>query len=290
MDCNRVRDLISEYVDGMLTGHTVEAIEAHVSGCAECAKEVAVLKAIVHEAGQVTALEPPTELRQRIAAATTSRPHATGAAVEWLVALVSARKAQWAAGAAAAGVLAVGLTFKLPQMPQDPAPVAVTQPGPAGLAAENTEAAKPTSSNPKPVARVALLPSAPVLPAVSREVLHSAETKPKSASTEEHTAAPVSLPSVPEVVQMEELEEVSLPTQEVAPEQIEKTTKAAEPVSGTSVQKRETPVRDPLVKVAVVCPTVGSDSREWIRQVKTQGATHSDSTTVPGNSITDSKF
>ena len=63
MDCAKVRERLSCYVDGVLDERTLELIEAHLDGCAECGRELASLRALVETAGRIEAVEPPVGLK-----------------------------------------------------------------------------------------------------------------------------------------------------------------------------------------------------------------------------------
>src|SRR5574341_2507041 len=47
MNCEKYQDLLSDLIDGSLTPHACEEIEAHLSACGECAMARADLNALV---------------------------------------------------------------------------------------------------------------------------------------------------------------------------------------------------------------------------------------------------
>lgn len=69
MDCSRVTERLSFYLDGVLDEHTLELVEAHLSICPHCRQELAFLKIMVEAAGEIESINPPAGLRTRIATA-----------------------------------------------------------------------------------------------------------------------------------------------------------------------------------------------------------------------------
>jgi Putative zinc-finger len=67
-------DRLSEYIDGELEPSERGALEAHLSGCAECRADVAALRAVVASAGSLTDTPPTSNLWPGIAARIGSRP------------------------------------------------------------------------------------------------------------------------------------------------------------------------------------------------------------------------
>ena len=47
MECSKVKELLSEYLDGMLDEEAGARVQAHLSECADCRDEHASLKALV---------------------------------------------------------------------------------------------------------------------------------------------------------------------------------------------------------------------------------------------------
>jgi anti-sigma factor (TIGR02949 family) len=68
-ECDHVMAMLSEYVDGELATDDVLTVRSHVEACESCAHELSLTQSLIHAAGSVT-VEPPTELRSRIMAAT----------------------------------------------------------------------------------------------------------------------------------------------------------------------------------------------------------------------------
>ncbi len=69
MDCSRVTERLSFYLDGVLDEHTLELVEAHLSICPHCRQELAFLKMMIEAAGEIESINPPAGLRTRIATA-----------------------------------------------------------------------------------------------------------------------------------------------------------------------------------------------------------------------------
>ncbi|MBW2206153.1 MAG: zf-HC2 domain-containing protein [Deltaproteobacteria bacterium] len=66
MECSKVKELLSEYLDGMLDEEASARVQAHLSECADCRDEHASLKALVHELGAMEAVTPPVDFLARL--------------------------------------------------------------------------------------------------------------------------------------------------------------------------------------------------------------------------------
>lgn len=66
MDCSKVVEKLSFYIDGEIDEHTLEVVEAHLERCPACRQEHAALAALAQAASSVEAVEPPAGLRERI--------------------------------------------------------------------------------------------------------------------------------------------------------------------------------------------------------------------------------
>jgi anti-sigma factor (TIGR02949 family) len=73
-DCSRVLDIVSAYIDGELPKNDSDEVEKHLDECSQCRQELAVLKMLITATNEIEAVDPPSELRTRIAAATTHKP------------------------------------------------------------------------------------------------------------------------------------------------------------------------------------------------------------------------
>lgn len=66
MECRKVKEWLSEYLDGMLDEEASALVQTHLSECADCRKEYASLKALVRELGTMEAVSPPADFLDRI--------------------------------------------------------------------------------------------------------------------------------------------------------------------------------------------------------------------------------
>lgn len=67
--CEEARDLLSGRLEQALDADEAEALEAHLAGCADCARTAAQLEAVVGLLHRVPREEPPADLAARISAA-----------------------------------------------------------------------------------------------------------------------------------------------------------------------------------------------------------------------------
>jgi anti-sigma factor RsiW len=66
MDCARVIEKLSAYVDGLLDEQSLELVEKHIGLCDECARELESMRTLVRTAREIDLISPPVELRKRI--------------------------------------------------------------------------------------------------------------------------------------------------------------------------------------------------------------------------------
>jgi hypothetical protein len=66
MNCEEVRELLSEYVDGVLDTKTKALVDEHLSTCKDCQGELASLKALVDEVGSLESVEPPRDFLDQL--------------------------------------------------------------------------------------------------------------------------------------------------------------------------------------------------------------------------------
>jgi hypothetical protein len=151
MECSKIQEELGFYLDEVLDEQSLERVEAHMSECDVCRKELSALRMLVEAAGEIEAIEPPTGLRESILHAARSKeqvaqPLAKASSRlsfgEWLGSYPSPRGIRWAAGAVAAGILALAIMIGAPQESpqmreasvrtknhsQSPAPTAQSQP------------------------------------------------------------------------------------------------------------------------------------------------------------------
>jgi len=182
MECSKMTEKLSLYIDGMLDERTLESVEAHLAECASCRSELDSLRTLVAVCGQMHSAEPPADLRQRIAAsssreadrddaglavlfaeagmsemvdppsdlrmrilaATTAR-QARPTFAEWIAHLFAVRGVRWAGGAVAVGAIAITLIANAPQQnsPIKQSPVARTTVSRSAVAAAHPAQAGP---------------------------------------------------------------------------------------------------------------------------------------------------
>jgi hypothetical protein len=66
MDCARVRELLSEYIDDVLDPETRARVEKHLDGCKACTEELTALQALVEELGTLEKIQPPDDFLDRL--------------------------------------------------------------------------------------------------------------------------------------------------------------------------------------------------------------------------------
>lgn len=74
MHCAQIKTKLAEYSVGLLDVSEREAIEAHVAGCASCARELRALQRVDSLLGAVRPEEPPAQLWENIRARIESTP------------------------------------------------------------------------------------------------------------------------------------------------------------------------------------------------------------------------
>ena len=85
MNCNWVRERLSNYVDGMLDECSLEKVESHVHECESCKAELALLKKMLATMSTVADVEPPVTLRAAIKDAVSSAAREECERVEMLL-------------------------------------------------------------------------------------------------------------------------------------------------------------------------------------------------------------
>jgi hypothetical protein len=66
MNCEEMRVLLSDYVDGVLDPKTKVLVDEHLSACKACQAELASLKALVHELGSLESVAPPSDFLDQL--------------------------------------------------------------------------------------------------------------------------------------------------------------------------------------------------------------------------------
>lgn len=104
--CAEYLPILSEHIDGELSEELIPRLEAHLASCKSCEREYILLQHAVDAMDLVTEVDPPANLRNRIAAATTRRWASRVALIrDRAVSVLASPRLGWAAGLAAAAAL-----------------------------------------------------------------------------------------------------------------------------------------------------------------------------------------
>lgn len=280
MDCGRIWDQLSLYIDGMLDERSLQAVEKHLAECADCRAELASLKALVGAAQEIQAVEPPSGLRTRIAAATTGARDTAAVRTGFfprLREMLSPRAVAWAGGlACAVAAISIFAGFQHPSKPGSQ--VAARTHAPAPVAAK-------VHAMPSATSRVslAMIPSLPQQKAASVAPIRRHRTTVRTGT------APRMVAFVPKTTTTGRAKAVaqprpngSSPTDAAADiAEIDDTTSAttvsynpsqqpAPEITNTSTNKRPGPI-----KVAASLLPKQEDTEKWLREVKTRASMRS---------------
>jgi hypothetical protein len=66
MECAKIKDLLSEYIDGTLDAQTKALIDEHLLACPKCNEELASLKTLISELGSVESLKAPDDFLEKL--------------------------------------------------------------------------------------------------------------------------------------------------------------------------------------------------------------------------------
>ena len=66
MECAKIREFLSEYIDGTLDAQNKALVEAHLLACKGCEEDLASLKAVVKELGTLESVEAPEDFLEKI--------------------------------------------------------------------------------------------------------------------------------------------------------------------------------------------------------------------------------
>ena len=66
MECAKIKELLSEYIDGTLDAQNKALVEAHLLACKNCKEELASLKVIIKELGSLESVEAPEDFLEKI--------------------------------------------------------------------------------------------------------------------------------------------------------------------------------------------------------------------------------
>lgn len=108
MTCRNVRNKLSAYIDGELTGTEMLAIRSHLTHCPECEREERSQRAFKRLLGAMPCIEPPSGLEERLLSAIRQEQKATRS---WWPQL---KMASLTAGVAAVAMLAALTYVKRP--------------------------------------------------------------------------------------------------------------------------------------------------------------------------------
>lgn len=276
MDCGRILDQLSFYIDGALAQRDRLTVERHLAECAECRAELASLKMLVGAARDIEAVDPPASLRSRIAAATTGRQqieHGWAGARLRLRELFSARSLQWAAGGACAAAAAMVLYVSLTPGAAPSSQIAFTPKSPTLLSAS-------VATPPAPV-RIAIASAAPTglrevgsFPAVRR----LRPTRTAGSATRGSALARKPKPNAkPKAVEEGRPERATANESGDEMAAVDDTT-AAETVAASDLVEPapeiyDTPKQDRpgLIKVAS-SPVNKDDTEEWLKKMKAEAS------------------
>jgi len=66
MKCAGIKQLLSEYIDGVLDAQTRTGIKEHIATCAGCQKEMEELKVLVEDLGSLKHAKAPDDFLDRL--------------------------------------------------------------------------------------------------------------------------------------------------------------------------------------------------------------------------------
>ena len=66
MECAKIKDLLSEYIDGTLDAQTKALVDEHLLACPECNEELASLKTLIRELGSVESIKAPDDFLEKL--------------------------------------------------------------------------------------------------------------------------------------------------------------------------------------------------------------------------------
>ncbi len=66
MECSRSKELLSDYIDGILDAQTKALLEKHLVVCESCREDLASLKALVQAMGSLKSLEAPRDFLEKV--------------------------------------------------------------------------------------------------------------------------------------------------------------------------------------------------------------------------------
>ncbi len=277
-ECERVSGLLSAFVDGELSASHRREVLSHVKSCKNCESKLVALETLIAAAGEVEMVSPPSNLRQRIFAATSALPAEPKRLVfaDWLAGLVAPRN-RWATAAAAAGVMAIAVATGIHDG-QDAAKVArVDKPAIVAPPAAQNDTQIAETPKEQPTEKM-------VASSAARNGAGSRIARNRGDRTRQVVAvAPSVKPALPkpatkpvvtglEPKDKNETTAVADPVTEPAKTDSEPVEVAAAPAPAPEIQV-EREVEEPvLIKVASAPAIDQQDPDEWAKQIKEQAA------------------
>lgn len=137
--CTEVLQVLSEYVDGRLPDTKAARVRMHISVCPKCEEEMEMLERTVGAVASVGQIEPPSDLRSRIAYATTLKESGVLSGVlARIVEGLRPRRLGWAAAGVTAAAAIAGIMMSQPQRSEAPRMAVKPAPSPAREISERT--------------------------------------------------------------------------------------------------------------------------------------------------------
>ena len=262
--------MLSAYADGELCASEERTVGAHAAGCEACTRELDALKSLIRATAKCGFIQPPPDLRARILAATCHKKTVRASFSQWLRGLAANRAAQWAAGAAVAGVIAVAVMLQLPNPARQAPRVTVASERPA--APTTSVSTAPVKQNPQvaaqpePARTVTHRAVAESHARIARRVARASGAKPSAVKMAMRKAP--SPPSVsPSTTETENNAEAANARQ-TAPAEVA-VAPAPAPEIAPAPKKRDEPV---LVRVAAAPAIKSEESEQWIKRAKAEVA------------------
>jgi len=66
MNCHKIQDLLSEYVDGVLTDDEAALVEEHLDGCPDCRSAYDAMVKVIKHMGQMERIDEPADLLEKV--------------------------------------------------------------------------------------------------------------------------------------------------------------------------------------------------------------------------------
>ncbi len=102
MNCNAAQTQLSSFIDGELSGNSMQALRSHIASCAECDREYQMLRAVKQAMASIPEIEPPAGFEERLISTVFASKSAPARRQLRLV---------WAAGVTFAAGFAISLAY-----------------------------------------------------------------------------------------------------------------------------------------------------------------------------------